>query len=324
MKKYLFVGCTNGNTGPANVNKGIVANLSDAFCIADSENKVKKYTDAFLGVVRCKVVVVSGMSKVGVYAIKLAKLLNKKTVYIMHGCYEIETALNESAIDENSLQMERYILHTVDLLLPVSKRYSQIIQEKYPFCKEKTAYLHNGVEKINLECGKVQREKGRIIAVGGDRKLKNNVTIARAMSRVNDDSILSVYGHLYHPYDLPKGNNIEYVGLVPQEQLYKEMMRSELFVLNSTIESFGLTVFDALQCGCSVLVSNAAGALDLLDVKENDVIFDPMNENEIASKIDYLLTNPNNARLVSSLDFDRISYQAEVEKLENYCNRLCN
>lgn len=144
------------------------------------------------------------------------------------------------------------------------------------------------------------------------------------MSSVDDDKILSVYGHLYHPDDLPKGNNIEYVGLVPQEQLYQEMMRSELFVLNSTIESFGLTVFDALQCGCSVLVSNVAGALDLLDVKENDVIFDPMNENEIASKIDYLLANPNNARLMRSLDFDRISYKAEVEKLENYCNRLCN
>ena len=43
MKKFLFVGDTNGNTGPANVNKGIVANLSDAFCIADSVNKVKKY-----------------------------------------------------------------------------------------------------------------------------------------------------------------------------------------------------------------------------------------------------------------------------------------
>lgn len=41
MKKFLFVGDTNGNTGPANVNKGIVANLSDAFCIADSVNKVK-------------------------------------------------------------------------------------------------------------------------------------------------------------------------------------------------------------------------------------------------------------------------------------------
>lgn len=46
MKKFLFVGGTNGNTGPANVNKGIVANLSDAFCIADSVNKVKKYINA--------------------------------------------------------------------------------------------------------------------------------------------------------------------------------------------------------------------------------------------------------------------------------------
>lgn len=316
MKKFLFVGGTNGNTGPANVNKGIVANLSDAFCIADSVNKIKKYIDAFVGVVRCKVVVVSGMSKVGVYAIKLAKLLNKKTVYIMHGCYEMECALNESAIDENSLQMEQYILRSVDLLLPVSERYSKMIQEKYPFCKGKTAYLHNGVEKINLEHGEVQREKGRIIAVGGDRKLKNNITVAKSMAKLGADRVLTVYGHLYHPNNLPQGKNIEFKGLVPQTQLYEEMQKSELYILNS--------VYDALLCGCSVLITNVAGALELLNVTEHDVIFDPMDENEIANKIDYLLENPNNTRLMSSLDFNRISYKAEVEKLENYCNQLCN
>lgn len=324
MKKYLFVGATDGNTGPANVNKGIVANLSDAFCIADSVNKVKKYIDAFIGVVHCKVIVVSGMSKVGVYAIKLAKLLNKKTVYIMHGCYEMECALNESAVDENSLQMEQYILHSVDLLLPVSERYSQIIQEKYPFCKGKTAYLHNGVEKINLEHGEVQREKGRIMAVGGDRKLKNNITVAKAMAKLGTDRVLTVYGHLYNPKNLPQGQNIEFKGLVPQTQLYEEMQKSELYILNSVYEPFALSVYDALLCGCSVLITNVAGALELLNVTECDVIFDPMDENEIANKIDYLLENPNNTRLISSLDFNKISYKAEVEKLENYCNQLCD
>lgn len=324
MKKFLFVGGTNGNTGPANVNKGIVANLSDAFCIADSVNKAKKYINAFIGVVRCKVIVVSGMSKVGVCAIKLAKLLNKKTVYIMHGCYEMECALNESVVDENSLQMEQYILHSVDLLLPVSERYSQIIQEKYPFCKGKTAYLHNGVEKINLEHGGVQREKGRIIAVGGDRKLKNNITVARAMAKLGTDRVLTVYGHLYHPNNLPQGKNIEFKGLVPQTQLYEEMQKSELYILNSVYEPFALSVYDALLCGCSVLITNVAGALELLNVTEHDVIFDPMDENEIANKIDYLLENPNNTRLLSSLDLSKISYKAEVEKLENYCNQLCN
>lgn len=322
MKKYLFVGGTDGNTGPSNVNKGIVANLTSNFYVADSKNKVVKYLSALINTFRCEIVVLSGMSKVGVYAIKLAKLLNKKTIYIMHGCYEIETALNEDVVDANSVQMEQYIMHSVDLLLPVSERYSQLIQKKYPFCKGKTAYLHNGVEKAEFNYRRDVREKGRIIAVGGDRKLKNNIVVANAVAKLDDSKKLMVYGHLYHPDNLPKGNNIEFKGLVSQEQLYKEMSQSELFVLNSTLESFGLTVFDALQCGCSVLVSNAAGALDILNVTENDVIYDPMNENEIAGKIDYLLQHPNNERLMKNLDFEKISYKAEVERLEQFCKKL--
>lgn len=78
MAKYLFIGGTDGNTGPSNVNKGIVANLASSFYVVDSKNRVAKYLSAFINTFRCEVVIVSGMSKVGVYAIKLAKLLNKK------------------------------------------------------------------------------------------------------------------------------------------------------------------------------------------------------------------------------------------------------
>lgn len=322
MAKYLFVGGTDGNTGPSNVNKGIVANLTSNFYVADSKNKVAKYWSALINTFRCEVVVVSGMSKVGVYAIKLAKLLNKATIYIMHGCYEIETELNEAVVDTNSIQMEQYILHNVTLLLPVSERYSQLIQERYPFCKGKTAFLHNGVERVKLNYNQICRKKGRIIAVGGDRKLKNNISIANAVAKLDSSKKLVVYGHLYHPDDLPKGDNIEFKGLVPQEQLYEEMQKSELYVLNSVYEPFALSVYDALLCGCSILVTNVAGALELLNVTEHDVIYDPMNENEIAEKIDYLLQHPNNERLMENLDFDKISYKAEVERLEQFCKKL--
>lgn len=322
MAKYLFVGGTDGNTGPSNVNKGIVANLTSNFYVADSKNKVAKYWSALINTFRCEVVVVSGMSKVGVYAIKLAKLLNKATIYIMHGCYEIETELNEAVVDTNSIQMEQYILHNVTLLLPVSERYSQLIQERYPFCKGKTAFLHNGVERVKLNYNQICREKGRIIAVGGDRKLKNNISIANAVAKLDSSKKLVVYGHLYHPDDLPKGDNIEFKGLVPQEQLYEEMQKSELYVLNSVYEPFALSVYDALLCGCSILVTNVAGALELLNVTKHDVIYDPMNENEIAEKIDYLFQHPNNKRLMENLDFDKISYKAEVERLEQFCKKL--
>lgn len=132
-----------------------------------------------------------------------------------------------------------------------------------------------------------------------------------------------VYGHLYHPDDLPKGKNIEFKGLVPQKQLFEEMMKSELYVLNSVYEPFALSVFDALLCGCSILVTNAAGALELLNVTEHDVIYNPMDKDEIAEKIEYLLQHPNNERLMKKLDFDKISYKAEVKRLEQFCEMLC-
>ena len=323
MAKYLFIGSTNGNTGPSNVNKGIVKNLTESFYVADSKNRVIKYLSAILNTFRCRVIVVSGLSKGGMCAIKIAKFMNKKTIYIMHGCYEIETILNGETIDENIIKIEQFILHKVDLILPVSERYSQLIQEKYTFCKGKTAYLHNGVEKIEVNYSKDKRKKDRIIAVGGDRKLKNNIVVARAVAKLDNSKKLMVYGHLYHPDNLPKGKNIEFKGLIPQKQLYEEMGKSGLYVLNSVYEPFALSVFDALQCGCSILVTNVAGAIELLSVTEHDVIYNPMDEDEIFEKIMYLLQHPNNERLVKRLDFDKISYEAEVKRLEQYCDVLC-
>ena len=323
MGRYLFIGGTEGNTGPDNVNKGIVSNLPSNFFVISNGNKVKKYVNAFLYIVRCNIVIVSGVSKIGMYAMKLAKIFGKKTIYILHGCNEIEFKVNQMPSDEKALKYEKYFLNNSDLILAVSERYSKLIQKRYPVCVGRIDYLHNGVNKVNFDCNAVQREKGRIIAVGGDRKLKNNIVVANAVAKLDDSKKLMVYGHLYHPDDLPKVKNIEFKGLVSQKQLYEEMMKSELFVLNSVYESFALSVFDALLCGCSILITNVAGALELLNVTEYDVIYDPMNKDEIAEKIEYLLQHPNNERLMKNLNFDKISYEAEVKRLEQFCEMLC-
>ena len=48
MKKYLFIGNTSENTGPANVNKGIVKHLSPSFCTSFSDNKLCKYVNSII------------------------------------------------------------------------------------------------------------------------------------------------------------------------------------------------------------------------------------------------------------------------------------
>lgn len=311
MRKYLFIGNTNENTGPANVNKGIVKHLSPNFCTSFSNNKLCKYLNSIIKTLFCEVIVVSGLSKIGMYSSKLGKFLGKKTIYIMHGCNEIEFKLNQISPNEKALKYEKYFLNNSDLILAVSERYSKMIQEKYSFCADRMNYLHNGVDKADFDYIAMPREKGRIIAVGGDRKLKNNIVVANAVAKLDDSKKLMVYGHLYHPDALPKEKNIEFKGLVPQKQLYEEMMKSELYVLNSVYEPFALSVFDALLCGCSILVTNVAGALELLNVTEQDVIYDPMDE-----QYPWMISIGNHVRITEGVKILTHDYSWSV--LKNY------
>ena len=328
-RKYFFIGEMRGSSGPINVNKEIIANLTDNFTYLKTGRMFSKLAEAVIKTLACKVVIVSTPSRCGMYMARLARLLRKKSIFIMHGCAEWEVELNDYSLSDrmvrNAVSYERELMKTVDLILPVSHRYSLQLQQRYPQYKEKFGYLYNGItvpEVLKTRQRDICRRKGTVIAAGGDRKLKNNIVVARAMKKLDKNSKLVVYGSVEDPAHLPKDERIEYRDQIPQSEFYEAMMASELFVLNSTCESFGLAVFDALLCGCSVLISNAAGALDLLDVTEHDVIYDPHDEDEIAAKIAYLLEHPNNERIMKHLDLEALSYQSEVQKLQAICEEL--
>lgn len=80
------------------------------------------------------------------------------------------------------------------------------------------------------------------------------------------------------------------------------LLDTNLYIQNSISESFGLSVIEALYAGCSLLLSNTIGCLDLFDTLEDeDIIFDVYNQSEIYQKAKYLLLNPNNDRLIRGL-----------------------
>ena len=84
MKKFLFVGDTNGNTGPANVNKGIVANLSDAFCIEELNDFAgSKYVKS---------------NPIGIYAKVIEKLKHSEKVLFIGLPCQVAAVKNSTAI----------------------------------------------------------------------------------------------------------------------------------------------------------------------------------------------------------------------------------
>lgn len=84
---------------------------------------------------------------------------------------------------------------------------------------------------------------------------------------------------------------IFFPGSVPYESVPAEMVRHDVFILPTRLDVFGLVVAEAVACGLPVICSCYAGvAIDM--VKENGLIIDPENTEEMASAMEKMARNP--------------------------------
>lgn len=317
--KIFFMGDSRGNYGPANVNREIKKRLSTLFIYEKSTNKYLRWIELLIKSMFCKVIVISGVSRQGSVLMNLAKKMGKKTVYIMHGCSEYEYRINRETVKQEILKQEKNIMSKADLILPVSEKYSICMKKGFPQYADKIKPLTNGISSMGQPANRVRDRHPQVVAIGGNQLLKNNIVVGRVIAKMNGRVNFVVYGRIKEHLPKESCEYMEYMGQVSQQQLAHAMQSSQLFVLNSVLESFSLSVIDALNNGCSVLVSEIAGVTDVLDMQECDVIHDPMNEQEIQEKIEYLLEHPNNERLCASVDYDKWSYEKQVERLQQYC-----
>ncbi len=80
---------------------------------------------------------------------------------------------------------------------------------------------------------------------------------------------------------------VAYHGPVSQERLAQAMRDSNLLVLPSLEEGFGLVVVQALACGLPCAVSSMVGAKDLIRHRENGSIFASMDSASLADELEY-------------------------------------
>lgn len=178
----------------------------------------------------------------------------------------------------------------------------------------------------------VTRDIHKILSVGGGMPRKKIIHICEAIDLYNknkpeDEKVtLSVIGAEGKDTDAIKEYDfVDYLGMVSpkrKEELYREC---GLFVQNSCFETFGLAVFEALMSGCSILTSQVAGALDLLkDADDRDIIYNYEDVNEIASKIEGLINEPNCVRLKQMINEKNATWEARSEELLSKLNKLVN
>ncbi len=107
-------------------------------------------------------------------------------------------------------------------------------------------------------------------------------------------------------------------GRVSFEKTREYMRNCDIFIQNSSFETFGLAPLEALTEGANLLFSKNTGALCVFDedaLRPEDIIEDCENVREIADRISYLSAHPNNERLMDGIDLCAHSWRRSAGRL---------
>lgn len=103
------------------------------------------------------------------------------------------------------------------------------------------------------------------------------------------------------------GSHLFMPGFVNQSELCKYYAASDLFILPSEYDTWGLVVNEAMQFGLPVIVSDRVGCRhDLIIPGETGEIFQNGNSHDLAAKIDYFIKNQTEIRRMGQVARERI------------------
>ncbi len=98
---------------------------------------------------------------------------------------------------------------------------------------------------------------------------------------------LDAIRHLLH-----MSATVTFVGKQKQEELPYYYNASDMVVMPSHYESFGMSALEAMSCGVPVITTNAAGVSSLIDEKHSSLITSVNNPLLLATQIEDLLHEP--------------------------------
>ena len=144
-------------------------------------------------------------------------------------------------------------------------------------------------EFIILFLGRIHRKKGIDLFLKALRFFKNHNVHFVIVGPKNDQTYCSYLRLLLKKFDIER--NVIWYGPVTKDKIWDFYYASDIMVLTSHSENFGMTVVEAMHCGLPVLISKNVGIWK--EVVDNGAgIAVDLKVNTIVNGLKKLLTNP--------------------------------
>lgn len=230
----------------------------------------------------------------------------------------VESSILESSITGLKSFLKRIFLSRVSIAYPCGKPHARLLQSLGFKGSIKTTGGVGLMNRITQPVYEPREKVCKFLYVGRLVEVKNLEFLINTFNEMPDLTLTIVgFGTQESSLKSIAKENIVFAGAVNNKDLEAWYKKSDVFVLASKSETWGLVVEEALNNGCPILLSNKVGCNEDLLSEDTGLSFDPNDKEDLKQKIRKIcdIEFYNKLRLgVSKLDFE----QREKEQIEAY------
>ncbi len=233
--------------------------------------------------------------------------------------------------------IEKNGMDHADHIICVSELTRRIVIDKYYQDPAKVTTVHNAVEPLSpeIEAIKVHKmENDKIVTfLGRITMQKGPEYFVEAAARVLEHSknirfVMAGSGDMYERMVLlasERGisDRFHFTGFLRGKQVYEMLKMSDVYVMPSVSEPFGISPLEAMQCGIPTVISKQSGCAEILT---NAIKIDYWDVDAMASMIHSICTYPALADYMGregEEEVGEIKWEYAGQKVRNIYNNLC-
>lgn len=173
--------------------------------------------------------------------------------------------------------IERIVYKAADKIILTSEESKSFIIDKLGVDKEKIRVIPNYIDTDLFSPLLLRKEKGRVILVGRLAKEKNLFNLIEAVNGLPIKLVVFGRGPLekrIKNFSKEKRAEVEFRGVIPNQELSQELNKSEAFILPSLHEGCPKTLLEAMGCGLPCIGTNVQGIREVIKHRENGYVCD--------------------------------------------------
>jgi len=180
-------------------------------------------------------------------------------------------------------------------------------------------------KKVSRKKLKLKKELIYLISIGRLVKRKGYDFLIKSLTKLNNKKIhVLIIGEGPEKENLIKlaqklniSNQIHFLGFVSEEKKFQYLLNSDIYILSSVHEGFGIVLQEAMQVGLPIIATDNGGQVDFVKNNENGFLIKYEDGNDMVKRIGEIIRNKKLRERIKKNNLEKV----KEFKLENIARR---